>query len=183
MHVYRVEFSVTSLAAIAAGCIVATGCARAWTPPADWTPAPKPAPYTVVTLRVGDGRLPLQLAKAAEQATGLGQEPYVELTSRWCRACHWMDHGLSDPQLSRAFGGTYVIRVDVDLWEGRLEGTGLDYHTGPIPAFIALSDEGKPVGDWADARVWQLEIPRDAAPALAQFFHGQDWRTTMVGTR
>jgi hypothetical protein len=183
MQICRFDWSARSWVALVATCVVAAGCARAWAPPPDAAPAPKPAPYTVVNLRVGDGNLPVQLAKAAEHAAALGQEPYVELTSRWCRACHWMDHGLSDPQLTRAFAGTYVVRVDVEQWDGRLEGSGLDYHTGPIPAFIALTDDGKPAGDWADARAWQSDVPQEAAPVLAQFFHGQDWRTMTVGSR
>jgi hypothetical protein len=71
----------------------------------------------------------------------------------------------------RAFGGTYLVRVDVDAWAGRLDGTGLDYHSGPLPAFVALSERGRPVGYWADAGVWQSDVPREAAPVLAAFFH------------
>jgi thiol:disulfide interchange protein len=172
---YRSELWMARCGAIVAGCVAALGCGRAWAPPPEWAPATKAAPFTVIDLRVRDGTLPLQLAKAAADAAALHQEPYVELTSSWCRACHWLDHGLSDPELSRAFSGTYVIRVDVDSWTGRLEGTRLDYHTGPIPAFVALSDNGQPVGEWADARMWQSEIPRQAAPALASFFHGGEF--------
>jgi hypothetical protein len=167
----RSEPWVARCGALVAGCMVALGCGRAWAPPPEWAPTTKAAPFTVIDLRVRDGALAVQLAKATDAAVALHQEPYVELTSHWCRACHWLDHGLSDPELSRAFSGTYIVRVDVDAWTGRLEGTGLDYHTGPIPAFVALGDHGHPVGGWADARVWQSEVPQQAAPALASFFH------------
>lgn len=157
---------------MAVGCLFAAGCARPWTPPEEWAPKPQAAaPFAIVALRVEDGSLAKQLAAAVHQAGMAHETPYVELTSRWCRGCHWLDHGLKDSALARAFGGTYVVRVDVDAWAGRLEGTGLDYHTGPLPAFIALSDAGRPVGEWADAGVWQSEVPREAAPVLASFFH------------
>jgi hypothetical protein len=163
-------------AATAAACVagVLLGCAGRWTPPPEWSarPAP-PAPFTVVALRIDDGRLGPQLALAARRAAAVNQTPFVELTSRWCRACHWLDRGMSDPAMARAFGGTYIVRVDVDQWRGRLEGSGLDYHAGPIPAFVALSPNGAPAGDWADPRAWGSEVPQLAAPVLADFFHGE----------
>jgi hypothetical protein len=159
-------------AGIVAGCALVVGCASAWVPPPEWTPKPQaPAAFSIVALRIEDGPLKSQLARAVELAAAADQSPYVELTSRWCRACHWLDHAMSDSTLSRTFGGTYVVRVDIDAWAGRLEGTGLDYHTGPLPAFVALSEAGRAVGDWADPRVWQSEVPREAAPVLASFFH------------
>jgi hypothetical protein len=164
--------SISRLCGLAAGCAIVAGCAGAWVPPPEWAPKPQPpAPFSVTSLRVEDGSLAMQLASAVQQAAAAHQVPYVELTSRWCRACHWLDRGLSDSALMRAFGGTYLVRVDVDAWAGRLEGTGLDYHSGPLPAFVALSERGRPVGYWADAGVWQSDVPREAAPVLAAFFH------------
>ena len=163
---------MSRLCGLAAGCAIAAGCAGAWVPPPEWAPKPQPpAPFSVTSLRVEDGLLATQLASAVQRAAAAHQVPYVELTSRWCRACHWLDHGLSDSALARAFGGTYVVRVDVDAWAGRLDGTGLDYHTGPLPAFVGLSERGRPSGYWADAGVWQSDVPREAAPVLASFFH------------
>jgi hypothetical protein len=153
-------------------CVAVAGCASAWVPPPGWVPTPHtPAPFSVVALRVQDGELPGQLSAAADRAVAANEVAYVELTSRWCRACHWLDNAMSDSALSRVFSGTYVVRVDVDAWAGRLEGSGLDYHDGPLPAFVALSEQGRPVGQWADASVWRSEVPREAAPVLASFFH------------
>jgi hypothetical protein len=128
-------------------------------------------PFSVVALRVQDGALPGQLSAAVDRAAAAHEVAYVELTSRWCRACHWLNNAMSDTALSPVFGGTYVVQVDVDAWAGRLEGSGLDYHNGPLPAFVALSERGQPVGDWADASVWRSDVPREAAPVLASFFH------------
>jgi hypothetical protein len=156
---------------VAASAVVA-GCASAWVPPPEWAAAPHaPAPFSVVALRVEDGALPGQLSGAVSRAGAAHEMAYVELTSRWCRACHWLDNAMSDSALARVFGGTYVVRIDVDAWAGRLEGSGLDYHAGPLPAFVALSEQGQPVGDWADASVWRSDVPREAAPVLASFFH------------
>jgi hypothetical protein len=163
---------VVRLTWMAAVCAIAAGCAGPWVPPPEWAPKPEaPAPFSVVALRVQDGALPAQLSAAADRAAAAHEAAYVELTSRWCRACHWLENAMSDTALSRVFSGTYVVRVDVDAWSGRLEGSGLDYHTGPLPAFVALSERGQPVGDWADASVWRSDVPREAAPILASFFH------------
>jgi len=165
-------WSMARLICTVAACAIAAGCASAWVPPPARAPKPEaPAPFSVVALRVQDGALAGQLSAAADRAAAAHEVAYVELTSRWCRACHWLDNAMSDTALSRVFSGTYVVRVDVDAWAGRLEGSGLDYHNGPLPAFAALSELGRPVGDWADASVWRSDVPREAAPVLASFFH------------
>jgi len=129
------------------------------------------APFVVIELRPNGGPLTEQLAEAAQEAAASELHPYVELTSAWCRACHWLDHSLSMRSLQQAFGGTYVVRIDVDHWEGRLVGSGLDFHAGPLPAFVALSSQGHPMGDWVDRADWGSETPALAAPVLTDFFH------------
>jgi len=129
------------------------------------------APFNVVDLRPADGRLAKQLAEAASDAAASNLRPYAELTSAWCQACHWLDRSLSRQSLAEAFGGTYVVRIDIDRFEGRLAGTGLDYHVGPLPAFVALDHTGRPIGDWVDRTTWGSDVPTQAAPVLAEFFH------------
>jgi hypothetical protein len=73
--------------------------------------------------------------------------------------------------LAQAFGGTYVVRVDMDRWEGQLAGTGLDYHSGPLPAFVAINERGRPFGDWVDRTDWNSDLPSAVSPVLADFFH------------
>ena len=129
-------------------------------------------PYTVVDIRPSGGSMAEQLAKAAQQAASQNLRPYVELTSEWCAACHWLDHSVAKRSVAQAFGGTYIVRVDVDHWEGRLGGTGLDNHDGgPLPAFIALSQRGHPIGEWVDHDDWASDVPELAASVLADFFH------------
>lgn len=128
-------------------------------------------PFAVVDLRPSGGRLARQLAAAVAEADKAHLRPYVELTSDWCAPCHWLDHSLHSRTVAQAFGGTYVVRVDVDRWEGLLGGTGLDDHVGPLPAFIALSHRGQAVGDWIDRGDWASDVPAQAAPVLALFFH------------
>ncbi len=129
-------------------------------------------PFAVVDIRPSGGSMAEQLAKAADDAAQANLRPYVELTSEWCRACHFLDHSFSKHSVAQAFGGTYIVRVDVDHWEGLLGGTGLDNHDGgPLPAFIALSQRGHPIGDWVDRTDWASDVPELAAPVLADFFH------------
>jgi hypothetical protein len=122
-------------------------------------------------LRKGDATG--QLSEAVGLAATLHQRPYVELTSRVCAACHWLEHGLTESSVKQAFAGTYVIRIDVDRWQGRLDGTGLDCHSGPMPAFVALGPQGRPFGEWADPDDWRTDVPQSAAATLAVFFHDE----------
>jgi hypothetical protein len=127
--------------------------------------------FEVVNLRPTGGRLADLLASAAEEAAKSNLRPYVELTSAWCPACYWLDHSLSAEPMAQVLGGTYLVRIDVDHWEGRLGGSGLDHHQGPLPAFSALSERGQPIGAWIDRADWGSDLPTQAAPVLADFFH------------
>jgi hypothetical protein len=154
-------------------CAIALGCGPHWTPPAAWTERPAPAPFTVVDLDPRKGDATAQLSEVVGLAATLHQRPYAELTSRLCAACHWLEHGLTEASVKQAFAGTYLVRIDVDRWQGRLEGTGLDRHSGPMPAFIALSPEGRAFGEWADPDDWRTDVPQRAAATLAVFFHDE----------
>lgn len=161
------------LAALALGAVVIAGLNACGT-----GRMPKPdlglgygKPFTVVDIRPGGGRLSEQLALAAKTAAESNLRPYVELTSGWCPACHWLDHSISARPMAEVLEGTYLVRVDVDHWEGQLGGTRLDDHEGPLPAFIALASNGTPVGGWVDRASWGSDLPAQAAPVLADFFH------------
>ena len=154
----------------ALGMTVAAGCGTGRLPKPDSRIGADPA-FTVVDLRPSGGRI---LDTAGSSCRGGGRlhlRPYVELTSAWCPACHWLDQSVSTRSLSSVFGGTLVIRIDVDHWEGLLSGSGLDYHSGPLPAFVALARGGHPIGDWIDRAEWASDAPASAAPVLADFFH------------
>jgi hypothetical protein len=127
--------------------------------------------FTVVDIHPAGGRLSDQLASAAKTAARSNLRPYVELTSGWCPACHWLDHSISAQPMAEILEGTYLVRIDVDHWEGQLGGTRLDDHQGPLPAFIALGHNGQPVGEWVDRADWGSDLPTQAAPVLADFFH------------
>jgi hypothetical protein len=159
--------------AVVGACVAASGCGPHWTPPAAWTARPVPAPFTVVDLDPRKGDMKAQLSEVVGVAAALHQRPYVELTSRVCAACHWLEHGLAESSVKQAFAGTYVVRIDVDRWQGRLDGTGLDCHSGPMPAFVALSPEGRPFGEWADPDDWRTDVPERAAATLAVFLQAE----------
>ncbi len=128
-------------------------------------------PFTVVDIHPANGQLSDQLASAAKEAEKSNLRPYVELTSSWCPACHWLDHSMSAGPMAEVLEGTYLVRIDVDHWEGRLGGTRLGDHEGPLPAFIALGNSGRPVGEWVDRADWGSDLPAQAVPVLADFFH------------
>ncbi len=154
-------------------CVVAASvCTSACTPHVSTAEGrfAAPRPFTVVDLRPTGGDLETQLAREAARAMEWRERPFVELTSRWCDQCHWLDHGLGDPELSQAFSNTYIIRVDVDRWTGRLGRTGLANYATAIPAFVALDADGTPTQESIDIRAWHVSTPANAAGALRNFF-------------
>jgi hypothetical protein len=165
----RKPLAVSSLTAC---CLVAWACVSACAshvPTAEGRLAVA-HPFTVVDLRPTDGDLETQLAREAARAVAWRERPFVELTSRLCDQCHWLDHGLGDPRLSQAFSNTYIVRVDVDRWNGRLGNTGLLNYATAIPAFVALDADGTPTQESIDIRAWNVSTPANAAGALRNFF-------------
>jgi hypothetical protein len=136
-------------------------------------------PFTVIELQPSDGPLEAQLTREVARAIAWQQRPFVEVTSRWCDQCHWLDYGLHDPQLSNAFSGTYIIRVDVERWNARMSRTGLDYYAQTIPAFVALDGDGRLTHDWIDVRSWRLSTPDLAAGPLRDFFANAAFATSV----
>jgi hypothetical protein len=163
--------ALSCVAAVAASVAGVSGCGTGRVVPKPPTRAEPDAPFRIVEIRPAGGRLATQLAYAADEAAGSELRPYVELTSSWCSACHWLDRSVATRLVGQVFGGIYLVRIDVDHWEGRLGGSGLDFHSGPLPAFIALDHTGRPIGDWIDRASWGSDVPAVAAPVLADFFH------------
>jgi thiol-disulfide isomerase/thioredoxin len=114
-----------------------------------------------------------QLRIEAQKAQELGFKPFAEFTATWCPACQDIAQSLEEqnPLMLDAFKGTYIIRVDVDIWtefEWEQVGFNLEY----IPIFFRLDAEGMPTGDWIDGSAWAENIPENMAPALKLFFQG-----------
>jgi hypothetical protein len=127
--------------------------------------------FTVVRLHPSDGSLPDQLADQALRANMLSQEPYIEFDATWCSSCLALETSLDEgnPLMVAAFQGVYMIRIDIDEWEGLLDGTGFEFEA--IPIIFQLDNAGHNTGNSIDGDAWGENIPENMAPPLDAFFH------------
>jgi hypothetical protein len=75
------------------------------------------------------------------RAQALGRTPFLELGATWCAPCQALQSVLDakpvDSLVRQEFAGTYIIRLDVDLWHREFDSIGLP-ESGAIPVFYAI---------------------------------------------
>jgi thiol-disulfide isomerase/thioredoxin len=136
-------------------------------------PSPTPPSFVIVELDYNHGTLADQLRTETQKALDLGLTPFVEFSASWCPPCQSIALALEqkNPLMLDAFDGTYIIRLDVDIWtEAERQGAGFDFEY--IPIFFRLDADGKPTGDWIDGRSFGGSTPEKVAPPLKKFFQG-----------
>jgi hypothetical protein len=147
-------------------CSLGLGCAGRHAPPGA---APVDA-VAVVDLRPqAHQTLKEQIIQEAAVAEAHGLAPFVELTSELSRRCFLLDHSFDDPGMRAALSGTYIIRIDINRWVGRFGETGLDRIPMALPGFVELSEGGRGIGPYVDARSWIADAPSTVAPSLGAF--------------
>ncbi len=142
--------------------------------PGDSEPAgvelsPEPARFTVIRLAPSDGRLDALLAEQARRARAAGRRAFAEFDAAWCGPCRALKRHLGDPRMVEAFAGTWIVKLDLDRWQGRLAGTGFE-GVNAIPVFFELGDDGRPTGRRIDGGAWGEDVPENMAPPLKAFF-------------
>lgn len=126
------------------------------------------APFVITALSPTDGELAPLLKAEVAKAKKSNLKPFVEFHAAWCGPCVALEKSMSDQRMIDAFDGTYVIRLDLDDWSSKLEGTG--FRANAIPVFYRLDDDGKPTGKTIDGGAWEDNIPENMAPPLKAFF-------------
>jgi hypothetical protein len=130
-----------------------------------------PTGIRAVTLVPSNGPLQTQLATQAAKARSLKLRPVVQLTGPWCPACVQLAREMRDPHLIEAFRGTYLIRLDPNVWNEAIDEAG--FYAQTIPMFIPLDSTGHATGwhfgaeDWDDLPDWS---PATLAAAFETFF-------------
>jgi hypothetical protein len=143
--------------------LASAGCKRSTPPGVEEADAR----HVVVRVQGKDQDLVAVAAAEAKKAKAKGLRPFLELRADWCEPCRKLDAVASDPAMVDAFDGTSVIRVDTDL-PGLNRGP---FHTGAIPVFFELADDGKPTGRTLDGGAWRGSTPSAMAAPLKKFFH------------
>lgn len=80
--------------------------------------------------------------------------------------------GLSDqnPALLEAFGGVYLICIDVDEWGWGVPGTDFP-RVEAIPVFYRLDSLGRFTGDSIDGSAWGPDTPENIAGVMGPWLH------------
>jgi hypothetical protein len=133
--------------------------------------SPAPDQFSVIVIEAGSAKLTDILQAEAAKAAALGRDPYIEFYADWCPPCNAIKKNLGDPLMVEAFMGTYIIKLDTDVWGDKLSGLGL-YVPG-IPAFYELGADGKPTGRMITGAAWGEDIPANIAPPMKAFFDGK----------
>ena len=137
-----------------------------------WTDeSPTPDQFSVIVIEGGNAKLKDILQAEAVKAAALGRDPYIEFYADWCPPCNAIKKTLDDPLMVEVFAGTYIIKLDTDVWGDKLSGLGL-YVPG-IPAFYELDENGTPTGRMITGAAWGEDIPANIAPPMKAFFEGK----------
>ena len=74
--------------------------------------------------------------------------------------------------MMKTFEGVYLIKIDVDEWSVRIISRS-GFKFDGIPIFFKLDKDGKPNGERIDGSAWAENIPKNMAPVMDRFFHGE----------
>lgn len=121
-----------------------------------------------------DGARPFaeQVRAHSASARTLGLRPYLYAHASWCPPCNAIARHANDPQMVRAFAGTYIIDVDIDLVDdAQMRAAG--FRVSGIPAWYGVGPEGRHDGRTITGAAWGADVPANMAPPLTRFFAGE----------
>jgi thiol-disulfide isomerase/thioredoxin len=160
--------ALTLASALAAPPVSAAASTAAAT--AQATNAAPERPFTLVELSPTQGDLAPLLHDHATRARDKKLRPFVEFYADWCKPCRDLDAMTGDARMIDALRSTYIIKLNVDDWEGKLRGTG--FVPRQIPVFYAIDEEGRPTGRQILGFLRGTTTPEKLAPRLRGFFQG-----------
>lgn len=136
---------------------------------------PRPANYTLVELKPSSKKVTAQLQEQASLAKRKGQKPFIYFYAKWCPPCQAVLNGLSDWRMINAFSGTYIVKLDIDLWRSqnkncRLTVDDSNFTVCGVPTIIGLDENGAPTKKTISGSAWNEDTLDNIAPVLNYFF-------------
>ncbi|MBK6918361.1 MAG: hypothetical protein IPH07_13275 [Deltaproteobacteria bacterium] len=128
------------------------------------TTAPDDDAVRLVDVDTQAGPLAEQLAAASARAQREGRPIAVELWAGWCAPCKKLDRLIAGGALDEALRGSVLVRVDVDAFDGELDGLGFD--APQIPSLYRVDARGRPQGKPLSGGDWGRRAPEEIATAV-----------------
>lgn len=130
-------------------------------------PPPSPPPFVLTELAPTQGDLIPLLRAQVERARAKQLRPVIEFYADWCPPCRAFQNSLGDPRMTEALRGTYLVKLNLDDWHDKLEGTG--FQPASIPAFYLVGADGRPSGQMLDGDKWGKPTPDKMSVSLSKF--------------
>jgi thiol:disulfide interchange protein len=135
-------------------------------PPKPPPPSPSVSGHTVVHLQRGQP-LAEQLRTHASAAETRGLRPFFEVGAIWCPPSKLFGDALDDPRMQTALAGVYLIRADMDVFEGDPKLSELRVMS--VPVFFELDAEGQATGRSMTGAAWGTDTIENMSAAMAKF--------------
>ncbi len=128
---------------------------------------PAPPPVLLTELAPTQGDLTPLLRAQVERARDRQLRPLIEFYADWCPPCRAFQKSLDDPRMIEALRGTLLVKLNLDDWHDKLDGTG--FRVPSIPAFFLVGRDGRPAGKMLDGDKWGRPTPDTMSASLRTF--------------
>jgi thiol-disulfide isomerase/thioredoxin len=126
-------------------------------------------PYILKKLKyASDASLNKSIQEEVKIANQMKLKPFVYFYADWCPHCRAISIHIGNPKMRDALKGTYLITIDIDIWDGKIIDS--KFPLRGVPTFYEVSTVGLPTGKKITSAAWKEDIPDNMAPALKKFF-------------
>jgi hypothetical protein len=111
-----------------------------------------------------------QLREHAHAAEERGLRPFLEFGAVWCPPSKMFGEILEDPRMQDALRGIYLIRAELDDFDG--DPRVLELRPTSVPVFYELDAEGQWTGRQINGGAWGDDTVENMSQTMSAFFQG-----------